>query len=246
MNTRKIPNSSTLFPTLIISTVFLVLFLFASCSKPVKISTDTFVQNEETKDIELDTKLTIFSSNNSKVNAELESFNTLRIKQVKEDGDTLKDEAITSLQELEQSEYGRPEWKYSYYVTDSLVSLDPKSIISLLQIESSFAGGAHPNTIYKAYNYDLKTHKLLNREDIFNDLDSNELNTIIYNTFQKHNSYNIELFNNPTLKSADAICLTKDQIIFVYNPYTLACYAAGVITIDVDKALISKYINPNF
>ena len=230
------------FCSSITSALLLVLLCFTSCSQPVKIKSDIRVQNQETKDLELNTKMTLLSSENKKVNTDLESFNTLRIRQVKEYADTLRQEATACFLELAQSKYGRPEWKYSYYVRDTLINVNPKSIISILQTESTFAGGAHPNTIYKAYNYDLKKHRVLSKKDIFKTSDSKELNTILYNTFQNQNSLEIELFNKPTLETADAVCLTENQIIFVYNPYTLACYAAGVIKIRVNKSLISKYI----
>ena len=239
---KKNKNNKVTSPTLRMSLISLVLIALTSCNQQSTLSRSTYIQDEETKNIVLDIQITTFISDNHKVNKELETFNTLRTSQLKENADTLRLEATEYLEESEKSEYGRPAWKYSYYVTDTLMNLTPGNMISVLQTESIFTGGAHPNTFYKSYNYDLKKHKLLDKKDLFNTTDSKELNAILYKTFKEQDKFDIELFNKPTLKLADAICVTKDQIIFVYNPYTLACYAAGAIEIKIDKKLIAKHI----
>lgn len=236
---KKNKGASTMLSMSLIS---LLLTVFTSCNQQAILSQKVYTQKEETKNIELDIQVTTFSSSTTDVKKELDAFNTQRINQLKEYTDTLESEAIECLEDLEKSEYGRPGWKYNCYVRDTVMNATAGDMISILQTECIFTGGAHPNTFHKAYNYSLKEHKLLDKKELFNAIDPTQLNAILYKTFKEQDKSAIELFNKPTLKSANAICVAKDQIIFVYNPYTLACYADGTIKIKVDKKQIAKYI----
>lgn len=242
MMTKKNQNNKAKLRTLSMGAISLVLVALTSCNQQSTLSKSTYIQKEETEYINLDIQITTFNSTNSDVKKELDKFNTLRTNELKEYADTLRFEATECFEDLNVNEYEKPAWKYSYNVTDTLMNFTAGDMISVLEAESIFTGGAHPNTFYKAYNYDLKKHKLLNKKDLFNTTDPKELNAILYKIFKEQDTLDIELFNKPTLKSTDAICVTKDQIIFVYNCYTLACHAAGPIKIKVDKKLIIKYL----
>ena len=221
---------------------FLIFISCISCHKELKITESKDIIKRETKNILVNIKISNFTSNIDKTKAELSAFNILRNVELNKYADTLENEANSLLKELSTSEQGRPSWKYSIYVEDTILSMNPLGIISLLQTECVFTGGAHPNTITKSYNYSLVYHKLLKKEDILGSTHPENLNKLLLESFTKHNKYNIELFEKPTLELADAIGVTKDQIIFVYNRYTLACYAVGDIKIKIDKSKLIDFL----
>ena len=223
---------------LIIISAFILLLTGISCIHHSKIISIKENVKKETKNIVVNIKISKFSSNNKKENKKLSAFNNLRQKELDQYSDTLKSQADKDLKELENNKYGRPSWKYGLYVTDTVIMMIPKYFLSILQTESTFTGGAHPNNLIKNYNYDIKNNKLLKKGDIINIKDSIKINKILYNKFKAQNKYNIELFEQPSVKLADAIALTPDSIIFVYNQYTLACYAAGPIEIKISQNLI--------
>ena len=233
-NTSLISKSAAL----IIISAFILLLTGISCQHHSEITSIKNIVNNETKNIVVNIKISKFSSNNKKENKKLSAFNNLRQKELDQYSDTLKSQADKDLKELENNKYGRPSWKYGLYVTDTVIMMIPKYFLSILQTESTFTGGAHPNNLIKNYNYDIKNNKLLKKRDIINLKDSIKINKILYNKFKAQNKYNIELFEQPSVKLADAIALTPDSIIFVYNQYTLACYAAGPIKIKISQKLI--------
>jgi len=225
----------------IIISAGILLITGISCNHHSDITAIKETVKNETKNIVVNIKISKFRSSNRRTNKNLSQFNNFRQKELNEYADTLKSQANEVLNDLEtNNKYGRPSWKYGLYVTDTVMVMIPESFISILQTESTFTGGAHPNNIIKNYNYDLRNNKLLKKSDIINLQDSIKINKLLYNAFSTQNKYNIELFEQPTLKLADAIAITPDSIIFVYNQYTLACYAAGVIKINVSPDLIGN------
>jgi len=225
---------------LIIISAFILMLTGISCQHHSKITSIKENVKKETKNIVINIKISKFKGNNRKGNKNLSEFNDLRQKELDQYADTLSSQADKDLKELEtNNKYGRPSWKYGLYVTDTVMMI-PEYFISILQTESTFTGGAHPNNLIKDYNYDIKNNKLLKKGDIINLKDSVKINKILRNKFKAQNKYDIELFEQPSVKLADAIAITQDSIIFVYNQYTLACYAAGPIEIKIPQPLIGK------
>jgi len=225
--------------------LLLAFFIFISCiscHKELKITESKDIIKRETKSILVNIKISNFTANTDKTKEELAIFNTLRNTELNKYADTLENEANNLLKKLSTSEQGIPSWKYSLYVEDTILSMNPLGLISLLQTECVFTGGAHPNTITKSYNYSLVNHRLLKKEDILASTHPENLNKLLLESFKKHDKNNIQLFEKPTLELADAIGITKNQIIFVYNRYTLACYAAGDIKIKIDKSELIDFL----
>lgn len=223
---------------LIIISAFILMLTDISCQHHSKIISIKENVNKETKNIVININISKFTGNNRKENKNLSKFNKLRQKELDQYSDTIKSQADRDLTEIGNNKYGRPSWKYGLYVTDTVIIMIPGYFISILQTESTFTGGAHPNNLIKDYNYDIKNNKLLKKGDIINLKDSVKINKILRNKFKAQNKYDIELFEQPSVEIADAIALTRDSVIFVYNQYTLACYAAGPIKIKISQNLI--------
>jgi len=226
---------------LIIISAFILLLTAISCQHNSKITSIKKNIKTETKNIVVNINISKIKASSRRENKKLSTFNDLRQKKLDQYSDTLTSQADKDLKELEtNNKYGRPSWKYGLYVTDTVMMMIPEYFISILQTESTFTGGAHPNNLIKDYNYDIKNNKLLKKGDIINLKDSVKINKILRNKFKAQNKYDIELFEQPSVKLADAIAITQDSIIFVYNQYTLACYAAGPIEIKIPQPLIGK------
>jgi len=250
-NTSLISKSAAL----IIISAFILMLTGISCQHHSKITSIKETINNETKNIVVNINISKFKADGRRENKKLSAFNNLRQKELDQYSDTLTSEANKLLKDLEtNNKYGRPSWKYGLYVTDTVMMMIPEYFLSILQTESTFTGGAHPNNIIKDYNYDIKNNKLLKKGDIINLKDSVKINKILRNKFKVQNKYDIELFEQPSVKLADAIAITPDSVIFVYNQYTLACYAVGPIKIKISQKKIDKsflikipdiYHNPN-
>jgi len=239
MKNKSFLNSKS--TVLVILSAFIQLITCISCQQHSEITAIKETVKNETKNIVINIEISKFTCSHRKTNKNLSKFNDFRQKELNEYADTLKSQANEVLKDLEtNNKYGRPSWKYGLYVTDTVMVMIPESFISILQTESTFTGGAHPNNIIKDYNYDIKNNKLLKKSDIINLQDSIRINKLLKEAFITQNKYNIELFEQPSLKLADAIAITPDSIIFVYNQYTLACYAAGAIEIKVSQKLLGN------
>ena len=216
--------------------VCLMAFTCVSCKQGENIKFSKDIHKRESKNIVSNIQITKFSSDSKKLNKELMSFNASRMRMLISYVDTLKADADDCFASIDTVNFERPSWKYGLYVSDTVVSIIPNKIISVLQTESTFTGGAHPNNITKSYNYDLVGHRFMEVSDIINMKDSMRVNELLRSTFKANNKFNIELFDEPSLEKLDAIGVTSDSVIFIFNQYTLACYAAGVIKIEVQRS----------
>lgn len=222
--------------TRVVFSVCLVALTCVSCEQDESIKSTKVIRKRETKDFVSNIQISKFNSGRKEVNKELLSFNAMRLRELMSYVDTLKTEAEACFASMDTVNFDRPSWKYSLFVRDTVLSIISNKIISVLQTESTFTGGAHPNNINKSYNYDLQKHRLLELSDIINMKYSSRVNALLRSEFKANNKFNIELFDEPSLEKLDAIGVTSDSIIFIFNQYTLACYAAGVIKIEVQRS----------
>lgn len=128
-----------------------------------------------------------------------------------------------------------------------------ETIFSFVRSVVEDYGGAHPNHVRVARNYNTQTGEELGLGDIFSDVDGfkamlmDELNNHEYrdeffdeweitvdNTFNGNDGYKLEFV------------LTNDGIEIIFNPYELGPYAMGDITLNYDYKLISDYIKPEY
>jgi hypothetical protein len=118
--------------------------------------------------------------------------------------------------------------------------------LSLQFAESVYTGGAHPNLLFHTFSFDLETEQVVSLGDIFVP-DSTPLETI-----QPIIQFNLELqmtemFGSITDLERDWImdgtgddlnnyrnfALTDDAVVFFFEPYQVAAYAAGPFTVEI-------------
>lgn len=130
-----------------------------------------------------------------------------------------------------------------------------ESIMSLQFSESVYTGGAHPNLLFKTFTFNLETQQVLGIEDIFQP----ELSplTILYPLVQSDLEAQMqEMFGDDIEVGIDWIAdgtgedpynyrnfvLTEESLIFYFEPYQVAAYAAGSFTVEIPLANIQNVL----
>ncbi len=105
-----------------------------------------------------------------------------------------------------------------------------------------FFGGAHGLNWIKYYNIDVNQNRLLTITDIFKDTTS--LPDMIY---KKLSSKNIVLFvTKYSTHISKNFYIRGSQITFVYNPYEVAPYTAGIVEVSFKFKEIKPYLRQQF
>lgn len=124
-----------------------------------------------------------------------------------------------------------------------------EKILSYSISTSSFTGGAHPNSYLQYYNFELSSGRILKPSDIFKEGFESKLNEIIEKKFREKNKLAAGeslteggLFENK-INFNDNFAVIKDGILFYYNNYEIAPYAAGPTEIMMTYAELGDIIN---
>ena len=127
---------------------------------------------------------------------------------------------------------------------------------------SDYLGGAHPNSYVTAFNYSPRENRALELEDLFQE-ESDYKSVILDYVWE-------QLVNNPntymsvaagtdgetTLVTKDLLrgdfdaelsrfFIDSDGLLFVFDPYQVAPYAAGIIEVKVPYSDLEDIINKN-
>ena len=126
-------------------------------------------------------------------------------------------------------------------------------IASLVFTIYEFTGGAHGNTTYQSYTFDLESGRLLALDDLFTsgsqplsliaplvEADLNEKLKDISDADWIHSGTG----NNPD--NYQQWALDGDELVFYFGPYQVAAYAAGTQTVRIPLAQLSSILRPAF
>lgn len=120
-----------------------------------------------------------------------------------------------------------------------------KNYLTLQIDEDSFAGGAHGNYFSIYSTFDSNTGKVLTLKDLDKNLSKitrigeskfRELKKIPYN--KKLNDFDF-FFNKDKFYLPENFGITDKSVIFYYNSYEIASYAAGPTELVMDKSFFS-------
>jgi hypothetical protein len=116
----------------------------------------------------------------------------------------------------------------------------------------SYTGGAHPNSNLTYLNFEVSTGKTLALSDLMKPGFEKQLTAIAEKDFRKRKGLAPQAslaeagydFDDDQFKLNDNFAVTKDGLVFYYNPYEIAAYAGGptelVIKWSEIKGLIKK------
>lgn len=135
----------------------------------------------------------------------------------------------------------------STWIVDKKIEIVSKTgpLLTISFSESSYKGGAHPNsnTFYKIF--DLNTGKLVNIYEIIDSAQTDKLNAIRLETLNKQKNslmpegdWKTYMFPdafepNGTFNTNSNMKASKDTIEFYYNSYDIAAYAFGPTAIKI-------------
>lgn len=138
----------------------------------------------------------------------------------------------------------------------TLLNLDTinikKNFIIISEHEETFTGGAHGMYSDSYYHFDILKQKLLELNNLF---DIEKLNKVGEKYFLQEKgltkkSINLESegysFEENKFQLNNNYYFSDDKIIFTYNPYEIASYAEGQITIKIPKSELKNIIKKEY
>lgn len=152
--------------------------------------------------------------------------------------DTANDELIAAAtQEFAQMEDSE-NWSYGSG-KDYTVEYNDGHVLSIVEESYQFTGGAHPETVHSAQNFDLATGKQLTLLDILSDADSGK--EFIHNyilELSKGSEYSGMFFDGYEDSISSIIqdgswYYSDNGIIFMADPYIMGPYASGLIKFTI-------------
>jgi hypothetical protein len=147
-----------------------------------------------------------------------------------------------------------PESPQYWYLEQSVsANLDNPKIISLVSGNSSYMGGAHPNSYLAYYNINKETGDTLSLSNLFSPGFEKKLNELVDAAFRKANNLkpgdNLQdkggLFENKITFNYNWMVSKDGAITFYYNPYEIASYAQGPIEVTLTKEDIAPLLSAN-
>ena len=227
--------------TYILLACVLMASTISSCKKSNEIISKQHDFNIESDYVVTDLRITELTSKNLDIKNELSKFNVKRESCLVRYTNALIARAKTEYKDLIDKGEKIPD-KFHYFVRDSIYTLIPNGIISVVQYESTATATETLKVRIKAYNYNLFTHNFLHKTDIFEDIDTTSLNQLIFETLNEQNIGNIALSKQPSVKLANALAMTTNKIVLFYNPGKIAGISYGIIKITIPKSKLSGYL----
>lgn len=113
-----------------------------------------------------------------------------------------------------------------------------------------FTGGAHGMSYQEVYNIDLRTGQILSLPDIFKP--GSNYKRLINKEIKKQISKNPEDFfpegegGFQTISDQQSFLLKDNYLILYFQPYEIACYAAGIVEFKVPFSKLNKTVKERF
>lgn len=163
---------------------------------------------------------------------------------------------FNSLQTAQEEEFAF--YGFSYYTTDTVTRLD-ETAFSLITYYSSYTGGAHPNNVQEAQNFDITTGMQLSLADVLTPEGEDALESLLLEWLQsREDEYG--LFNKavyvPVVKEKFGCENLEDQLaswyfsagglVLFFNPYEITPYAAGVVKVELPYGSLSGLLEQQY
>jgi len=122
-------------------------------------------------------------------------------------------------------------------------------IVSLVFTVSDYTGGAHPNSYYQTFTFDLAQERLLTLDDLF--VDGVVALSVIFPIVQQDLTERlgdmadaswIEQGTGVVPENYRNFAITPDELIFFFPPYQVAAYAAGPFEVHIPLSAISTVL----
>ncbi len=205
------------------------------------------VMKEEKTDI-VEFNFTFPQVQNPKENPFIESINNSYTKALEEQKVRATTENLATAKEnyLFSKENADASFIMNGYQINYSVTTNDGKYLSVFQMFSEFAGGAHPFTYFKAQNFDLIEEKSIKLSELFGLSEEETKKNVLEQVFETikaqeanegiiyYESYKTDC---DTAYNPEHFYMKDGKIIFFYQAYDIAPYAAGLreFEIKVDK-----------
>ncbi len=133
-----------------------------------------------------------------------------------------------------------------------LPSFSNEDLLCLSMFNYLFTGGAHGYGMGTYKNFDLKTGELISKEMLFNDFSAFE--AFAEKKFREENDIPAQgsinatgfWFEKDRFYLPENLGFTEEGLVFIYNQYDIASYAAGAISIEIPWEDLQPYLADNY
>ena len=145
-------------------------------------------------------------------------------------------------------------YAYSYYSNVNTARMD-SSVVSVLQVNSVYSGGAHPNSAQRAYNLDLQNCAELTLSDVIlpngAEMLQKQVLTQLSERFGSLETSGLYPDYQEVVKDCfDDAGLTsnwyfsENGLVIYFNCYEIAPYAAGIIKVEIPYDMLEGVVKP--
>ncbi|WP_219226122.1 DUF3298 and DUF4163 domain-containing protein [Pedobacter antarcticus] len=142
---------------------------------------------------------------------------------------------------------GNPWFEY----IDLKVAANYPNYLSLKFTYSEYKGGAHPNTLFSYLNYNPQSGNVITLDSLVKTDSKTQLVAVAEKIFRKNEklSANASLsdgyfFDGGKFALAQTFTLSPEGLMFLYNPYEIKPYAAGVTELIIPYSQIKEFLKP--
>ncbi len=152
------------------------------------------------------------------------------------------------VQEHDKQSKEMPDMSHNWSVETFVDTVNILSkVIAMQYTESTYLGGAHPNTFTSLLNFDRKTGKTILLKDLIKDEKS--FLAIAESEFRKNqelkpeDSFEGYFFENGTYALPLNYAISREGLELFYNPYEVASYAQGPIVFVIPYSVLGNVMD---
>jgi len=134
------------------------------------------------------------------------------------------------------------QWEYSSYWS---VTFNDNNLLSITEQANEYGGGAHGYYSIQILNIDTKKGEKITLDNIIEAEGKEELRQLILKKIEEEGRLE-DLFSTEDVTPTDNFYLDISGIGFVYNPYEIGPYVAGIFDIYINFNEIKHLLKPAF
>lgn len=124
--------------------------------------------------------------------------------------------------------------------------------LSVLYTYMEYKGGAHPNTLFTYINYNPKTYQTITLDSLITPEGMPKLRAVAEQIFRKNEKLSPQaslskgyFFAEGVFSLAETFTVSREGLKFLYNPYEIKPYAAGLTELIVPFSAIKDILKPS-
>lgn len=128
-------------------------------------------------------------------------------------------------------------------IKSNVTLLTPRLLVVQVHTDEYTYGAAHGMQTERYLNYSIKDHTLFTVDNTFKKGNARAILDLINQAARKRYPGPSQLFDNP-IASFDNFRFTEKSIIFVYQPYDVAPFSTGIVTVSIPAYDLFRFLTP--